>query len=127
YSFTWNGVPIDARIAFRPETITVGEIMAQSNVEKRRVLLERFGVERFVSQADVEILDKDCNCGGERRLLRVRMAGDEDLVCLSVLCPSTGGAYIMRVPPWGIRTCAAAAAWIAGFDDPSQYNPVIET
>lgn len=64
--------------------------------------------------------------GGERRLLRVPMENDEDLVCVSVQCPSTGRRYLIRVPP-NTRTCHQAAAWIAGFDDPRKYNPIIET
>src|SRR5262249_3700986 len=43
----WRGVPVDARIVFRPETITTAEILAERNAELRRVLLERFGFERF--------------------------------------------------------------------------------
>lgn len=47
-------------------------------------------------------------------------------VCVSVQCPSTGRRYLIRVPP-NTRTCHQAAAWIAGFDDPRKYNPIIET
>jgi hypothetical protein len=32
---------------------------------------------------------------------------------------------VLRVPPW-TRTCREAAAWIAGFEDPDEYQPVIE-
>ncbi|NOK61345.1 MAG: hypothetical protein GFH27_549305n114 [Chloroflexi bacterium AL-W] len=54
------------------------------------------------------------------------MTGDEDLVCVSVICPSTGRQYLIRVPPQ-TRTCHQAAAWIAGFDDPNAYQPIAET
>jgi hypothetical protein len=122
----WRGVPIDVRIAFQPETITVGEVLSEPNVERRRVLLERVGYEAFLSRAGAEVLDRDRDPGGERRLLRVRLPGDEDLVCVSVLCPSTGRQYILRVPP-SMKSCRQAAAWVAGFDDPGQYRPVMET
>ena len=71
-------------------------------------------------------LDKDSDAGGVRRLLRVEFAGDEPLVCLNVFCPSTGRQYMLRVPPQ-MRHCHAAAAWIAGFDNPDEYQPVQET
>jgi hypothetical protein len=122
----WRGVPVDERIAFRPETITVEEIFEEQNTEKRRVLLERMGYEKFLSEARAMELDKDRDAGGVRRLLRVEFAGDEPLVCLNVFCPSTGRQYMLRVPPQ-MRHCHAAAAWIAGFDNPDEYQPVQET
>jgi hypothetical protein len=122
----WRGVPIQARIAFRPQSITVKEILSETNSELRRVLLERFGLERFLSKAKAEVLDEDRDFGGERKLLRVPMVGGEDLVCVLVLCPSTSRRYILRVPPT-MRTCRQAVAWTAGFDNPDDYRPLVET
>lgn len=122
----WYGVLVDQRIVLHPETITVDEILEERNAELRRVLLERFGYDRFILQANAEVLDTDRDPGGERRLLCVPLEGDEDLVCVSVICPSTGNQYIIRVPP-NMRTCRQAIAWIAGFDDPDQYQPLVET
>jgi hypothetical protein len=122
----WRGVPIDARIAFHPETITADEVLGTANAEMRRVLLERMGYEAFLSAAQAQVLDRDSDPGGERRLLRVPLSGDEALVCVAVSCPSTGRQYIIRVPP-SIRTCHQASAWIAGFDNPNDYRPIAET
>jgi hypothetical protein len=122
----WRGVPIDERIAFRPETITGEEVLGEQNAERRRVLLERMGYEAFLRQVRAHELDRDRDTGGERRLLRVPLEGDEPLVCLAVICPSTGRQYLLRVPP-SIRKCRQAAAWIAGFDNPDDYRPVVET
>jgi len=57
------------------------------------------GYEAFMNEAQAEVIDSDVDPGGKRQLLRVTMARDEDLVCLSVLCPSTARQYIIRVPP----------------------------
>jgi hypothetical protein len=122
----WRGVSISPRIAFQPESITVDEILAETNAELRRVLLERFGLERFLSEAAAEVLDEDRDSGGERKLLRVPMEGGEDLVCVLVICPSTSRRYILRVPP-SMQTCRQAVAWTAGFDDPDDYRPLVET
>jgi hypothetical protein len=122
----WHGVPIDERIAFRPQTITAREVLDQQNAELRRVLLERMGYEAFLAEASARVLDRDRDAGGERRLLRVPLRGDEDLVCLAVYCPSTGRQYILRVPP-SMHTCRQAAAWIAGYDNASDYQPIQET
>lgn len=122
----WNGVPVDARIAFRPDQLDVSEIMAEPNVERRRVMMERFGFERFMAAAGAEVIDADTDRGGPRRLLRVAIPGDEPLVCVSVICPSTQRHFMLRVPP-AMTSCRQAVAWTAGFDDTSAYQPLVET
>jgi hypothetical protein len=122
----WQGVRIDTRIWLHPETITVDEILEERNVERRRVLMDRFGIGRFVEEAQAEILDRDHDRGGLRQLVRVPLADDEPLVALSCSCPSTGHQYFLRVPPV-TATCHQAAAWIAGFEDPDDYHPLVET
>jgi hypothetical protein len=122
----WRGVTIDERIAFHPETITAQEVLDEPNTERRRVMLERMGYEAFFRQAEADVLNRDYGSGGVRRLLRIEMPGDEPLVCVSVICPSTGRQYILRVPPQ-TQTCHEAVAWVAGFDDPADYDPLIET
>ncbi len=122
----WRGVRIDERIAFHPEEITALEVLKETNSEVRRVKMERMGLDRFMEEANAEILDTDQAPGGERRLLRVAIPDDEPLVCVSVGCPSTDRRYLLRVPP-ETPTCRHAVAWTAGFDNPNDYNPLIET
>jgi hypothetical protein len=122
----WHGVPITERIAFAPETITVDEIIDERNVELRRVLLERMGYQTFLARSQAEIMDEDEDPGGRRQLLRMALPEDEDLVVLSVKDPSTARAYVLRVPP-SMQNCHQAAAWIAGFENPGDYRPRIET
>ena len=122
----WRGVTIPARVALHPESITMDEIVRETNAERRRVLVERMGYDRFIAESDAQIRDHDRDAGGHRELLRVELSKDEALVCLSVRCPSTGDRYMLRVPPT-VSTCHEAAAWIAGFDDPAAYAPVKET
>jgi hypothetical protein len=122
----WRGVVVDERVAFHPERITVEEVLNEPNAERRRVLLERMGYDRFLAHARADVVNEDRDAGGVRRLLRVPMASDEDLVCVSVICPSTHRQYVIRVPPT-TRTCHEAVAWVAGFDDPNKYRPVVET
>jgi hypothetical protein len=122
----WHGVPIDERIAFRPETLDAREILAEPNAERRRVMMERFGLDRFMRDAKAQMLDQDRDAGGPRRLLRIELPDDEPLVCVSVICPSTQRQYMLRVPPT-MQTCRQAIAWTAGFDDPDDYRPAVET
>lgn len=122
----WRGVPIDQRIAFSPGEITSSEVLAEPNAEVRRVKLERMGLDRFLAEANPEVLDEDTDAGGPRQLLRVELEGDEPLVCVLVVCPSTGRRYTLRVPPQ-TKTCRHAVGWVAGFSDPDDYRPIIET
>ncbi len=123
----WSGVPVTERIAFHPEKISVDEVLAETNVELRRAMLDSMGFERFLKEADAEVLDQDRDAqGGNRKLLRVRLKNDEDLVCVSVVCPSTARQYLIRVPP-RTKSCRQAVAWTAGFNDPDDYRPKFET
>ncbi len=122
----WRGVRIDERIAFRPEEITASEVLEEPNAELRRVKMERLGIERFLRESDPEILDTDTDPGGARKLFRVPLENDEPLVCVAVTCPSTGRNYLLRVPP-DITSCHASVAWTAGFDNPDDYAPIVET
>ena len=54
----WRGVGVNERIAFRPETITIEEILAEANAEVRRVMIERVGFDWFVQHAKAEELDE---------------------------------------------------------------------
>ena len=58
--------------------------------------------------------------------MRVVIPGEDHLVCIVVKCPTTGRQFVIRVPPQ-MTNCPQAAAWIAGFDNPKDYEPVLET
>ena len=122
----WHRVPVTVRMLFEPHTIPVEEILGERNVEVRRVTIERLGFERFIQAAGATVVDSDRDAGGPRELVRVPLTGDEDMVALRVHCPSTGRLFCLRVPP-ATPTCRAAAAWLAGFHDPNDYNPLLET
>lgn len=122
----WRGVQISKRIAFDPESITGTEVMAEENTEVRRVMMERMGYERFLEEVNAKVIDRDTDAGGERTLVKVELPEDEPFVAVSVACPSTGRKYVLRVPP-NITTAHAASAWLAGFDNPEDYKPAIES
>lgn len=121
----WRGVRINEQIAFKPESFSAHDVLATVNMELRRVLLERVGYERFVSEAAAEEIDRDFDMGGVRRLLRIQIPRDEALVCVTYHCPSTQRLYVTRVPP-NMQTCHQAVAWIAGFDNPDDYKLIAE-
>jgi hypothetical protein len=138
-SFEFSGIPNFPREYINdPQSITADVVLNEQNVEVRRCLLELMGIQRFMREANSTIIHQDVEVSGNvRQLLRVELpvlrAGwdnspvqEEPIVMLSVTCPSTAHHYMLRVPPT-MQTCHQAAAWIAGFDDPEQYQPLLET
>jgi hypothetical protein len=121
----WRGVQVSDRLAFASSALTGQEILNTENVELRRILIERLGYETFLQQVGGLIRDHDRDAGGERQLVCVPFEDDEPLMLLKVVCPSTGHTHVLRVPP-DLRTCHQAAAWIAGFNNPDDYDPAIE-
>jgi hypothetical protein len=83
-------------------------------------------MEWFLENAHAIVVDQDFVGDSERRLLRIELDGEEDIVCVQVQCPSTGRRYFLRVPP-DTSTCQQALAWTAGFSDPLDYQPAVET
>jgi hypothetical protein len=123
----WRGVPVSDRIAFgEPDDFSLQEILDETNLTMRGILLERVGIDWLIDHAQAVTLDRDHDRGGERRLLRFRFDGGEDIVCVVVYCPSTGNRYALRVPP-ETRTCQQGIAWTAGFANPDAYWPEVET
>ena len=122
----WRGVLVDQTTAFFPERLQAKTVLKERNAERRRVMVERMGFDRFMREAGAQRLDADSDPGGRRELLRVPMQGDEAIVSLSVYCPSTARHYLLRVPPT-MTSCRQAAAWMAGFDNPNDYHPLKET
>jgi len=125
FMLRWRGVQVSDQIAFESQSFTGQDILNLENVELRRVLIERLGYETFLQQVGGLVRDRDQDVGGERQLVYVPFEDDEPLMVLKVTCPSTGHIHLLRVPPH-MRSCHQAAAWIAGFDNPNDYHPLIE-
>jgi len=109
-------------------------IARESNVEVRRVMMERYGLERYLRAVDATKLDEvhEPPFPGllDARLWRADMAGDEPL-CVVELVNSTpepdGSArsYMLRVPP-DVQTAHQAVAWTFGMAE-REYAPAVES
>ncbi|MEM1179909.1 MAG: DUF6745 domain-containing protein [Acidobacteriota bacterium] len=121
----WNRVEVPHKVALRPEELTFSDVVETRNAEVRRVIFERLDVAQVLEAGAPDVIDRDEDPGGARRLLRVEVEATP-VVFLECRCPSTGRVYHLRVPPQ-TRSCRHAAAWIAGFDNPDDYAPLVET
>jgi hypothetical protein len=107
-----HGVAIDERIVMHPETITIDEINKEENAEKRRIMIDRYGVQRFLTDTKATLLHCDVSHGLPRGLVedchRNRWLYGSD--------NSTGRVYTMPVPQ-DVTTCREAHEAICGFDE----------
>jgi hypothetical protein len=117
----WRGIAISAVAALHPEQLSAIEILQEPNAEVRRIMLERVGCDHVLEKANARLIDSDHDAGGPRKLVQV-----SESRYLRCRCPSTGRVYLLRVPPT-TGSCRAAAAWLAGFDNPNDYRPLLET
>ena len=124
--FIWHGVNVDQRIIDQPESITLQEIESTSNLETRRVLIERFGQARYLQESGAELVQED-ECGV---LYRQQLDWDEALVMVKVINSTaepdgTFKEYFLRVPP-ETQTAKEAVAWTFGIN-PEEYEPDQQT
>jgi hypothetical protein len=128
--YYWHGVQVPQHVVMAPEKITVEEIDFEENAEVRRVMLERFGVERFLKQCKAKLVHTDETGKLFRWRAREGGRGEEALqfVVVKNSTPEPDGTYkdyYLRVPP-GVTTARAAVAWTFGMDA-RQYKPQKET
>lgn len=124
--YVWHGITVPKHVIVEPELITLKSIKRQRNAEIRRILLDRYGFERFITDSGAIPIHAD-RFG---TLYHVDFNNDETLAVVSVLnnTPEPGGErkrYLLRVPPY-IMTAKSAVAWTFGCLE-KDYNPTQET
>lgn len=127
----WHGRRVTRDIIESPESITVARIEREKNVETRSILIERYGLERFLKDSGARKLSED-ECGVlYRKVFEASDALlDEPLVVVMVnnSTPEPDGThkqYFLRVPP-NVSTAREAVAWTFGLDA-DEYDPGIES
>lgn len=109
-----HGVKVDKRIVIHPETITIDEIKSESNQEVRRIMIERMGVDKYLSETNAKILDVDMRgvSGAGARCLIQDSFGQQWFVGTD---GSTERVYHMAVS--NVKTCKEAHEQLCGFDE----------
>ena len=131
--FAWHGVAVPEKVITSPSSLTPFEILHESNLEVRRVMLDRGGYDILAREAKVVHHQP-----GNGTLYHIFLPlsddlGQEDdetvsdipLAFVGVKCPSTDRKYYIRVPP-ALKKVSDAIAWTFGFSGNS-YNPLQET
>ncbi|MFJ7057680.1 DUF6745 domain-containing protein [Streptomyces griseobrunneus] len=122
----WRGMPVPAAFLAELATLTPQRIREEENAELRRVMLEYYGYDRYLTESGAEPVHRD-----ETGILwRIALDGDEDVVMVEVVnsTPEPDGThrtYWLRVPP-ATRTAKDGVAWTFGLDG-AAYAPVRQT
>jgi len=125
----WEGLHIPGRIAAKnSERARLQVLVRTPNLERRRLLLDRIGYERFLDITDAKLIQHD----DYGKLWQTTLSIDgEQLRVVEVVnsTPEPDGSdrrYFLRVPP-EVSTARAAVAWTFDIDDEHQYVLGVET
>ena len=121
----WHGVGVARWVIDRPEAVTLQMVVEQQDLPMRRVLLERYGFDRYVREVGSVIQSDDWGT-----LWQAPLPQDEPVVMVQVLnaTPEPDGTfkdYFLRVPPW-VNSARQAVAWTFGATEQS-YAPQVQT
>jgi hypothetical protein len=116
--YFWHGILVPRLVIESPDQITAEMIDAETNQEVRRVMIERYGYERYVG--DGKIVHED----GTGRLIKKRNTHGDEIAVVSVVNGSkepdgTYKHYVLSVPP-EMGTACEAVAWTYGMSE-QQY------
>jgi hypothetical protein len=104
--YVWHGVTVPAKVILAPEKITAKQIRSEWNSEVRRVMLERYGLERFLKAGNARTVNRD-------RYGRLwDLQGDRWVELRNSTAEPDGShkTYFLRVPPT-VDTAHEAVAW----------------
>jgi len=143
--YSVNGVRVPRDIIETPASITVKRIDDETNAEVRRIMIERYGMQKYLVDSNAQILSEDKDqYGFSRRLVRKERVNDEPIVAVLVTnsTPEPNGhhkEYMLRVDPelrpmlddgtFGnpqLLTCHNAVASTFGLTGP-EYAPEVES
>ncbi|MEU0567343.1 DUF6745 domain-containing protein [Nonomuraea sp. NPDC005983] len=122
----WHGMPVPAGFGATMSELTPERIRNEENAELRRVMLEHFGLERYLAESGARPQHSD-----ETGVLwRIELLDDEPVAMVEVVnsTPEPDGTrrtYFLRVPPW-VQRAREGVAWTFGLSE-QDYIPQHET
>ena len=124
--YSVHGVCVPSWIIEHKEQISVRHIADERNAEVRRVMLDMFGAERYLTESGA----KEIGCDERGVLYRTDLPDDEPLVMVKVRNSTaepdgTFKDYFLRVPPT-MQTASQAVAWTFGMES-QDYRPIAES
>ena len=121
-----DGINAPRKLIENPSALTAEEIDIEPNISLRRLMLDIYGISRFLVDTNAKLIQED----EYGQLYRKDMADDEALVMVRVInktmeADGTYAEYFLRAPPT-ITTAKEAVAWT--FQLPlNDYDPSEES
>jgi hypothetical protein len=104
-----GGVRIDEQIVMQPKSQTVDQIRGEKNEEVKRIRIDRFGWDHYLTGINATRIDRRRNDIEGTREALYRADGHSVLVCA---CPSTAKVFSLEVPP-ATETCEQAQRYLS--------------
>lgn len=103
------------------------DIDKERNVEIRRLLIEFYGLDKYLRDSESRVIQRD-KFG---TLYQKDFVTGDPIVFVQVenKTPEPDGSfktYLLRVPEF-VDTAREGVAWTFGFDDPEEYDPIVES
>lgn len=113
--WAWHGIIVPKHVILFPQALSFNNVEKETNLETRRIMIERIGAGNYLRQAgavleDIDTLTLD---GSAPRALMKDKLGNKWLVGTD---GSTARVYTMAVPPEA-KTCKEAHELICGFEE----------
>lgn len=122
----WRGHVVPPELVDPALTLNLARIRRESTAERRGVLIERYGLGRYLLDSGAREISRD-SCG---RLYHLAQPWDEPIVAVRVVNSTaepdgTRQEFWLRVPPTA-ATAREGVAWTFGLDE-EQYAPAFES
>ncbi len=110
--YALDGIRVKREYAMTPANeIDCRLVLKEKSVDVRRVLINKIGIERLLSELDAKVIDKD----DTYELVILDLDDDRQRPFLKMRNPSIDAIHVEGVPP-DIRTIVDALAWRNGFN-----------
>ena len=125
--YFWHGVEMTQSAGRCPSEVTPSRVLRWANAERRRVAIERMGIDVFMKAVGAQVVQQD----DYGRLWRTKREVDgEPFVAVEVVnataeLDGTRRTYFLRVPP-STRSARRAVAWTFGLTRRA-YEPVTQS
>lgn len=131
----WHGVAVPRHVAERPHRITIEQVDDEADPDVRRVLVERYGIVRYLVDSGATEIQRDRFGALYRQDAARPVAGDHPpdrtprmFVHVRNATQEADGTqrdYLLRVPP-DVTSAHEAVAWTFG-KIAEDYDPIVET
>lgn len=117
-----DGVVVPEKVVMQPETLTIKEIEGEENAEIKRIMINRYGVGKYLSDIGAEVVDVDTvtvnKFDGKDAVAmpRALMRAKDGAQYMCGTDGSTERVYYMNVDP-SAKTCKEAHESICSFKD----------